>query len=1422
MIAMICCCFAGLALATQSIPVSQAPSGMKMLDQDRAGMDVELNVGQVDFVPVTTPEGDFTLAKINYMGRSFNIGEPCLPVAGKIVEIPYGCELQAQVVNYDVQEYSLSDYGITAPLMPTQPSVSKSDDPADIPFEYNRTVYQTAGYYSLPMAQTEILGTLRDMRLARVAIAPVEYNPTENKLRVYNNITVRINFNNPDWNQTEAMRTKYYSPAFEPIYSLMLNGENFAGESRADSTDRTKYPIKYLIISDRMFEDQLQEFIDWKTKKGFVVVTAYTDVIGTSTSAIKSYISSVYNAGTPEDPAPSFVLFVGDVQQIPAWSGSAGSHITDLKYCELTGDNLPEIYYGRFSAQSTAQLQPIIDKTLEYEQYLMPDPSYLAEVTLVSGVDASYASTYGNGQLNYGTNYYFNAAHGITPHVWLYPASNQSGAAAAIIQSVSDGVSLYNYTAHCSHTGHYNPPFETDDLPGLTNYHQYLLGIGNCCESNTFGTDYGTDCFGEAFLKLQDKGGIGYIGGTNSTYWDEDYWWGVGYGPVVGSGPTYEQTTIGAYDGVFHDYGNPPVEKHYVANDAIIFAGDLAVSASGSSRTTYYWEIYTLMGDPSLMTYLGVPTENNVSHEATVLLTATSFTVQADPASYVGITFNGVLHGTGYIDESGSVDIDLVPFGTVGTMDIVVTAQNKIPYISTVQIISPNGPFVIHDSHDVNDVSGNDDGEINCGETIGLGVQLTNVGPDTAYNVTAVLSSPDPLVNITDNSESYGVIDPDFGIVDIADAFTFEVSDDLPNDHDIAFVLEVSDGDTTWTSNFSIMGHCYPACSFDPVTVYDSVFLGDMCYDTITVQNDGKATLEISFSSSNSWLTVGGGMQYVDPYGSLEVPISMNSASLAYGDFTAYVNYSTNDPSAASGSVPAYLHVFSPDISVSDMSVETMVAPDDQSSVPLTIYNNGPGPLEFEIARLMFDGKGVAKSSTPVEPLGYRPADPDKSMTGETEPYFAPATKGSGGPDLWGYSWVDSDDPEGPTYGWVDITTVGTAVALDDDSASLAIPIGFDFPFYENFYNELYIGSNGIITFGAGSKQRTNRAIPDAELPNNLIAVWWDDLDPSAAGMIYYYYDAANTRFIVSFVGIPNYYNPDGTGSLTFQAILYPNGVIVMQYNDMTPGSDGAGLAGSTIGIENALANDGLQVVYNAEYIHNEMAILFNAASWLSVEPGSGSIPPFSNAVVNVNFDAAELTPDVYNGQLSIYSDDPDTPQLDLPVTMTVATEAPPPAPALVSPDDGAEDVSQPLMIDWDVVGGADMYELQIDTSATFAERMMDTTMGATECEVSGMTEGMTYHWRVRAHNVFDWGDWSAIRTFSTELTWICGDIDNDSLINIFDITYIIQYLYLEGPAPMFPNAADVNNDGTINIFDATHMIEFLYRNGPDPVCPAK
>jgi hypothetical protein len=63
------------------------------------------------------------------------------------------------------------------------------------------------------------------------------------------------------------------------------------------------------------------------------------------------------------------------------------------------------------------------------------------------------------------------------------------------------------------------------------------------------------------------------------------------------------------------------------------------------------------------------------------------------------------------------------------------------------------------------------------------------------------------------------------------------------------------------------------------------------------------------------------------------------------------------------------------------------------------------------------------------------------------------------------------------------------------------------------------------------------------------------------------------------------------------------------------------------------------------------------------------------------------------------------------------------------------------------------------------------------------------------------------------------GDVNDDSTINIFDASYLISYLYIEGPPPSPYQlcSGDPNHDCDCNIFDITYLIDFLYRNGPLP-----
>ena len=191
------------------------------------------------------------------------------------------------------------------------------------------------------------------------------------------------------------------------------------------------------------------------------------------------------------------------------------------------------------------------------------------------------------------------------------------------------------------------------------------------------------------------------------------------------------------------------------------------------------------------------------------------------------------------------------------------------------------------------------------------------------------------------------------------------------------------------------------------------------------------------------------------------------------------------------------------------------------------------------------------------------------------------------------YAWQDSKQPNGAIYNWVDISAVGSELDLDDDeSASVALP--FDFNFYGEANDTINISSNGYLTFDDNGTEYYNNEITNSYNVSNLIAPFWDDLNPGYSGMVYHHYDAEQNRFIVQYQNIARY---EVENALTFQTILNADGSIVYQYNKMDAAVDSA-----TVGLENPDGDAGLQIVYNNNndvnpYIEDELAIEFTPIS---------------------------------------------------------------------------------------------------------------------------------------------------------------------------------------------------------------------------------
>ena len=116
---------------------------------------------------------------------------------------------------------------------------------------------------------------------------------------------------------------------------------------------------------------------------------------------------------------------------------------------------------------------------------------------------------------------------------------------------------------------------------------------------------------------------------------------------------------------------------------------------------------------------------------------------------------------------------------------------------------------------------------------------------------------------------------------------------------------------------------------------------------------------------------------------------------------------------------------------------------------------------------------------------------------------------------------------------------VGTVIPSSDDATHGPFNIGFTFKYFNNFYTQFYVGSNGWIGFSPGQTTGYTAAfIPNASSPTNAILADWEDLLPGASNIRYTTIGVApNRRLVVSFFQVPHY--GCNTNLHTFQFILY-------------------------------------------------------------------------------------------------------------------------------------------------------------------------------------------------------------------------------------------------------------------------------------------
>jgi hypothetical protein len=749
-------------------PLLAATQPLELLRADDFGIALRVGLQDVSLRPVVTERGVFTEVEVADQGFTTAIGAARLPVLRHLIELPLGA-----VCAVTIENPSWAERSIDAPVQPLQPPLPKSGPrPA---FAYDAAAYARPGYGDVPVAAVEEVGILRGHRLAQLVVNPVAYDPVAGRLRTLESATVRIDFTGADRTGTDLLRTRYASPPFDGVVArTTLNGERNRYQPGGE--------IGMLVIVTPAFMSDipLTEFIATKFERGLRVTVVSTADTGPTKELIKAYIQNAYDTWTVP---PTFVLLVGDTPDIPHWIGiGADSPPTDLNYTMLAGsDYFPDVEIGRLSATNPTDLHNAIAKITNFEQVgWTGNDDWEKHATFMASND-NY--TVSEGTHNYVISTYLQPL-GYTSdklYVHTYGATTQQ-----VRDAFNGGRSQGTYSGHGAESYWADGPvFYQTDVRNLTNT-VYPFVTSFACLTGNFA--YGSECFGETWIRTA-HGAMAFFGSSVTSYWTED--------------DIFEKRI---YQGIYDDQNPGEVDRTWLGG--MLLYGKLKYydHFGNISMTRRYFEMYNLLGDPSVDLWTAVPATPIVQAPTTLLTGQTSFevTVPGFPNALIFVqkSDDGIAD-IAWTDALGHATVNLSHVATPGLLWMTITAHNMRPYHGTIQVIQPSGPYLVYESHRVDDWWWDNDGVADAGETDGIFTTVRNIGVDTATGVSIVFGTDDPyVVAMTLNEPGFPDIPPGESRESLT-SIDVGFSGRTPDQHVVTFGYGIHSNEGLWSGEFT-------------------------------------------------------------------------------------------------------------------------------------------------------------------------------------------------------------------------------------------------------------------------------------------------------------------------------------------------------------------------------------------------------------------------------------------------------------------------------------------------------------------------------------------------------------------------------------------------------------------------------------------
>lgn len=630
---------------------SPKPIDVSIIKTDLESTVLKITVYGIESEKISIDDQEFSTVSIPGLSTTDQKGFPEVPRYSKNILIPAQSNPAINIIRYKTESLDLGA------IVPSKGAIMRNIDPAKVAYTFS-SFYSSDEAYPSTFAKISSPFILRSAHGITLEVFPVQYDRMLNQTNVLSEMIVEIK--TPIENgksKTFFGEPKSVDEGFMSIYeNHFLNFSNILNSKDINPAHFIKDQGKVLIISHESFVDALTPFISWKRQKGLIVKLATLAETGSTYQTIKAYIQKEYDAN-----GLSYVILVGDAEFVPYYVGTSGNvskNEADPMYGLVAGnDSYPDLFVSRLSVKTTADVENIINRSINYERNPDLNGSWYAKSTGIASAEGD-PTDFARAEIlrDMLEKYHYTTVDK------FYDPDNAS--ANQLTAALNEGRSFINYIGHGSKTSWGTTGFSNSDIDNLQNGSKLPFIVSVACVNGDFGA--GSDAFAERWLKAGSasapKGALAVYASSTNQSWVPPT---VGQKEIVNLIVKEQANTIGG----------------------LFFNGVVAVLEDNSSTAVQTFQSWHAFGDATIQVRTTKPV--NIKVQMPEYLTNGSsdikLTVKEKNIS-AGIVQNNKLIGRGFSDGSGEFKIKLNEPLTTGDALITLTGFDKIPVIQSVPV----------------------------------------------------------------------------------------------------------------------------------------------------------------------------------------------------------------------------------------------------------------------------------------------------------------------------------------------------------------------------------------------------------------------------------------------------------------------------------------------------------------------------------------------------------------------------------------------------------------------------------------------------------------------------------------------------------------------------------------------------------------